>query len=101
MKSTIRKLKSTFDKFLAKYKKDNAHTKIDKIRMSGRLNRSFRFPHASSQCFSCWPMWRFKAADSFSKPSRIVWVSESENSIQPCCFLLLDIQCPNPRDLHL
>jgi hypothetical protein len=31
----------------------------------------------------------------------VVRISERGNSKQQYCFLLLDIQCPNPRDLHL
>jgi hypothetical protein len=44
-RSTIKKSKPTFDELLAKYKKDDAHTKIGKHRIFRRSNRSFQFPH--------------------------------------------------------
>jgi hypothetical protein len=75
--------------------------KVDKTEMSRRSNRSFRFPHIrpmiqlladakiqSSQCH-------------LQRPSYGVRIDERANSIQQRHFLLLDIQCPNPMDLHL
>jgi hypothetical protein len=74
---------------------------IDKIRMSGRSNQSFWFPHARS-------MFQLLAGveiqnnwSHLQRPSRIVRITERGNSMQQRHFLLLDIQCTNPGDIHL
>jgi hypothetical protein len=75
--------------------------KIDKTGMSRRSNQSFQFSHAR-------PMFQLLADAEIQSnrshlqwPSYVVRIHERGNSIQQCSFLLLDIQCQNPGDLHL
>jgi hypothetical protein len=98
--STTKKPKPTFDEPSAKHKKGNA-PKVDKTGMSRRSNQSFRFPYVRPM-FQLLANVEIQSSQShLQRPSYVDRISERGNSIHQHCFLLLDIQCPNPGDFYI
>jgi hypothetical protein len=75
--------------------------KVDKTELSGRSNWRFWFPHVRPMIQLLADAETQSSRSHLQRPSYIVGISDKGNSIQQHRFLLLDIQCPNPGDLHL
>jgi hypothetical protein len=91
MKQIVKKLKSTFDDLWLNIRKAMLTLKIDKIGVSKRSNQSFRFPHIKMMFQLLANMEIQSSRSHLQRPSYVVRISEREKSIQPCCFLILDI----------